>query len=87
MRLLIFFQIYFFKKVSVSNNLDSEQAQHSISPDLGPNHLQRLSSAEDKLQPAATQKEVQKLVFKTDYSLMQFKSIAECSKGSILQFF
>ena len=28
-----------------------------------------------------------KLVFKTDYRLMQFKSIAECSKGSILQYF
>ena len=27
------------------------------------------------------------LVFKTDYSLMQVKSIAECSKGSILQYF
>ena len=29
----------------------------------------------------------QKLVFKTDYRLMQVKSIAECSKGSILQYF
>ena len=28
-----------------------------------------------------------KLVFKTDYHLMQVKSIAECSKGSILQYF
>ena len=28
-----------------------------------------------------------KLVFKTDYRLMQVKSIAECSKGSILQYF
>ena len=27
------------------------------------------------------------LVFKTDYRLMQVKSIAECSKGSILQSF
>ena len=27
------------------------------------------------------QKEDQKLVFKTDYPLMQVKSIAECSKG------
>ena len=26
-------------------------------------------------------------VFKTDYRLMQVKSIAECSKGSILQYF
>ena len=29
----------------------------------------------------------QKLVFKTSYCLMQVKSIAECSKGSILQYF
>ena len=28
-----------------------------------------------------------KLVLKTDYCLMQVKSIAECSKGSILQYF
>ena len=28
----------------------------------------------------------QKLVFKTKYCLMQVKSIAECSKGSILQY-
>ena len=28
-----------------------------------------------------------KLVFKTNYCLMQVKSIAECSKGSILQYF
>ena len=27
------------------------------------------------------------MVFKTDYRLMQVKSIAECSKGSILQYF
>ena len=28
-----------------------------------------------------------KLFFKTNYRLMQVKSIAECSKGSILQYF
>ena len=28
-----------------------------------------------------------KLVFNTNYRLMQVKSIAECSKGSILQYF
>ena len=32
-------------------------------------------------------KKEQKLVFKPDYCLMQVKSIAECSKGSILQYF
>ena len=37
------------------------------------------------LSKAATQKEHQKLVFNIDYHLMQVKSIAECSKGSILQ--
>ena len=35
----------------------------------------------------ATQNEHQKLIFITDYRLMQVKSIAECSKGSILQYF
>ena len=29
----------------------------------------------------------QKLVFNTNYRLMQVKSIAECSKGSILSYF
>ena len=29
----------------------------------------------------------QKMAFKTDYCLMQIKSIAECPKGSILQYF
>ena len=28
----------------------------------------------------------QKMLFKTNYCLMQVKSIAECSKGSILQY-
>ena len=32
-------------------------------------------------------KKDQKLIFKTDYRLMLVKSIAECSKGSILQCF
>ena len=32
-------------------------------------------------------KKDQKFVFKTNYRLMQAKSIAECSKGSILQYF
>ena len=32
-------------------------------------------------------KRTQKLVLRTDYILMQVKSIAECSKESILQFF
>ena len=40
-----------------------------------------------KTKKAATQKEDQKLVFEIDYCLMQVKSIAECSRGSILQYF
>ena len=34
-----------------------------------------------------SQKEHQNMVFNTNYRLMQVKRIAECSKGSILQFF
>ena len=36
---------------------------------------------------AATQKDNQKLVFKTDYGLMQVKSIAECSKRAFCNTF
>ena len=36
---------------------------------------------------AATQKENQKLAFKTDYRLMQVQSFEECSKEIILQYF
>ena len=36
---------------------------------------------------AATQKEDQKLVFKTNYRLMQVKSIAECSKRAFCNTF
>ena len=32
-------------------------------------------------------KRTPKMVFNTNYRLMQFKNIAECSKGSILQYF
>ena len=39
------------------------------------------------LSKTATEKEHQKLVFNTDYRLMRVKSIAECSKGSTLQYF
>ena len=35
----------------------------------------------------ATLKKDKKFVFKTNYRLMQVKNIAECSKGSILQYF
>ena len=36
---------------------------------------------------AATEKEHHIMVFNTDYCLMQVKRIAECFKGSILQYF
>ena len=39
------------------------------------------------LRKTATLTKEQKLVFKTNYRLMQVKSIAECSKWSILQYF
>ena len=52
-RLQIFFNITFFKifsddNVRVSNSLNSDQALHSIGPDLGPNCVQR-SSTDDKI--------------------------------------
>ena len=34
----------------MSNGLDPDQAKHSVWPDLGPTHLQKLS-AEDKIHP------------------------------------
>ena len=47
--LLTFFKIIFFEKknsrtLSVSNGLDPDQDGHSVSPDLSPNCLQRLSA-------------------------------------------
>ena len=48
-RLLVFFQNQLFGKIlsgisSVSSSLDSDQARHSVGPDLGPNCLQKLSA-------------------------------------------
>ena len=40
-----------------------------------------------KIVSSGHSKKDQKLVFKTNYRLMQVKSIAECSNGSILQYF
>ena len=52
----------------------------TLLPNLYPINLQAYSkTCHSKRRP--------KLVFKTDYRLMQVKSIAECSKGSILQYF
>ena len=33
-----------FNTIGVSNDLDPDQARHFVSPDLGPNCLQRLSA-------------------------------------------
>ena len=35
--------------IRVSNSLDSDQAQHVVGPDLGPNCLQRLSADKSPL--------------------------------------
>ena len=44
---LIFYLVSFRKIIRVSDCLDPDQYQHSVSPDLGPNCLQQLS-ADDK---------------------------------------
>ena len=44
-------------------------------------------SSKNQIKYSKTIQKDQNLVFKTDYHLMQVKSIAECSKGSILQYF
>ena len=65
---------------------------NSVNPDQ--NYLCRLASLNFTLFESGhfTQvllycKKDRKLVFKTNYGLMQVKSIAECSEGSILQYF
>ena len=35
--------------IRVSNNLDPDQAGHSVGPDLGPNCLQKLSAGDEEL--------------------------------------
>ena len=65
----------------------------SVSPDLGRNSLQRLSNLAvvswtvTKPVLSGHSKRRPKMFLKTDYRFMQVKSIAECSKGSILQYF
>ena len=76
------------------------ESRHSVGPDVGPNYLQRLSVDTSKervntmrntytVKPVLSShsKRTQKMVFNTDYCLMQVKSIAECSPWSILQYF
>ena len=56
---------------------------------IGNRQCQLFMSVAYRVKPVLSghSKRRQKLVFKTDYRLMQVKSIAECSKGSILQYF
>ena len=44
----------------MSNGLDSDQGQHSVGPDYGPNHLQRLSA--DRMTKVAASKEKVKIL-------------------------
>ena len=71
------------------NGFRTFQGAKTNQQDLQLNTIRLHFSSKIKLNTVkeATQKEDQKLVFKTDYCLMQVKSIAECSKGSILQYF
>ena len=45
------------------------------------------SSCDNGFKQLCVTNSIQELVFKSNYRLMQAKSIAECSKGSILQYF
>ena len=54
---------------------------------MAPSCLQYNLGVQLNLSLAAIQKEDQTLVFHTNYRLMQVKNIAECSNGSILQYF
>ena len=42
---------FFFSKIRESNSLNPDQDRRSVSPNLGPNYMQRLS-ADDKLRLA-----------------------------------
>ena len=41
--LLLSSDVLFQNTIRISNGLDTDQDQHSVGPDLGPNCLQRLS--------------------------------------------
>ena len=65
-------------KMSPKILFSSKDELHEIVADYGKNSKTCLKG---------TLKKDQKLGFQTDYGLMQVKSIAECSKGSILEYF
>ena len=48
---------------------------------------ERLLMGRKESNQTKNQKDDQKLVFKTNFRLIQVKSVAKCSKGSILQYF
>ena len=64
----------------------SDLAQLRIIPNIG-RRIHPIISITVKPVLSGHSKRTPKLVLNTDYRLMQVKSIAECSKGSILQYF
>ena len=70
---------YMYSKVNIEKN--------NLNTDL--NILIAILLYQETVKPVQTSHSPkdQKLVLKTNYCLMQVKSIAECSKGSILQYF
>ena len=90
---------YFRNTISVAKGLNPDQDRHSVGPDLvlsvckGYKQTTKVAASKERVNYTVkpvlkghSQKD-QKLVFETNYGLMQVKSIAECSKGSILQYF
>ena len=65
-------------------NMDS---MSGLDNSMDPDQLVSLSGSTVKPVLSGHSKRRPKLVFKTAYRLMQVKSIAECSNGSILQYF
>ena len=66
-------------KALVKENIKRKVNGSSDKNDLSTVHVKPVLSGHLKRRP--------KLVFKTDYRLIQVKTIAKCSKGSILQYF
>ena len=53
----------------------------------GDANFKNISGEEKEFSHILAHEMMKLLVFKTNYRLMQVKSIAECTKGSILQYF
>ena len=67
-----------------NSQLDTTNESQEVSPFPAGDHKAHING---HAQRHSTLKEDQKLFFKTDHRLMQVESIAECSNGSILQYF